>query len=460
MSTATPTTMSVKRQDLNPCTIQLEIVCAPEQVQAGFNKAIKQLSKRVKVPGFRPGMAPKKMVEEMIDPNALFNAAAEEIVRNSLQDALKQEDIKPDSQPSVELTKFEKDPAACEFTVKVPLAPKVEMGEYKGLAVEQEAVTVEDDEVERQLEEIRRRSGKKQEVAGRGIQEGDVAVVNIKLEGQEGDGRNFMVIAGQTFPGLDQCMVGMMAEEIKSAELDFPANFQEKDWAGQKHAAHVTIRSVSAVQIPDLDDSFAKSLNLENVDDLRARVREGIHNAKSQIAREMLYERLLDQLLSKSTIHVADTTWESVASRRLSEIHQELQQKGSNIEDYAKSNGMTLDEFVAAQRQEAKTHVERAVMIEKIFTAEGMKITDRDANDHFLQIAAENQVPQEELEKFAKQFGPQLRDEVIFRAMYGKVMAFLAESAQVTEVASTAAKPAKAAPKKAKASGTKTKDAK
>lgn len=434
--------MTVTREDLNPCTIKLEVVCSPDQVKAGFDKAVKALSKNVRIPGFRPGAAPKKMVEDLINPNDLYNAAAEEIVKVAFKAALDQEKITPDNQPSVDLTKLEKEPPACEFTVKVPLAPQVDLAEYKGLAVEKNAVTVTDEEVDRQIEELQRRAGKKQEVSGRGIHEGDVAVVNIKLEGHEGDGRNFMIIAGQTFGDLDKAIMGMAAEEIKSADLEFPDNFQEKDWAGQKHHCHITIRSVSAVQIPDLDDAFAQSLQVKDVSELKERVREGIASAKEQIATEMMNERMLDDLLAKSTVHVADTTWEAVASRRLSEIHAELQQKGATIEDFAKQNGMDLKEFVAAQQQEAKIHVQRAVIIEKIFTAEGMKITDQDANNHFLQIAQENQIKQEDLEAFAKKFGPQLRDEVIFRSMYSKVLALLASHAQISEVAE-GTKPAK-----------------
>ena len=459
--------MTVKREDLNPCTIKLEIKCSADQVKAGFDKAVKQLSKQVRIPGFRPGTAPKKMVEELINPNDLFNTAAEEIVRVAFKQALDQEKIKPDNQPSVDLTKLEKDPPACELTIKVPLAPKVELADYKGLEVEKSTVTVTDEEVERQVNELRQRGGKKQEVSGRGIQEGDVAVVNIKLEKQEGDGRNFMIIAGQTFPNLDGAIMGMAAEEIKSADLDFPANFQEKDWAGKKHHCHITIRSVSAVQVPELDDDFAKSLQVKDVEELKKRVREGIQNAKEQIASEMMNEKMLDDLLAKSTVHVADTTWEAVANRRLNEIHAELQQKGSNIEEFAKQNGMSLEEFVAAQQQEAKVHVQRAVIIEKIFTAEGMKINDQDANNHFLQIAHENQIKQEDLEGFAKKFGPQLRDEVIFRSMYSKVLSFLSDSAKITEVAEGGAKApkakakpkaeAEAAPKKGTTSKTKSK---
>lgn len=434
MSTAAATPIQVTRTELNPCTIQLEVVCTPEQVQAGFAKAVKALSKRVRVPGFRPGQAPPKMVEQMVDPQAVIEQAADEVVRETFAKAMEQESLKPDSQPSVEITKFEKEPPACEFKAKVPLAPKVELADYKGLPVTKRVATVTDDEVGRQIDELRKRGGKKQEVKDRGIQEGDVAVVNIRLEGAGEEGRNFMIIAGQTFASLDEAILGMRSEQIKSAKLEFPEAFQEKDWAGETKETTITIRSVSAVAMPELDDTFAQSLRAENLDDLKAKVSEAIRRAKEEVAQEMVYEQLLDHLLAKSQVFVADNTWESVANRRLNEMQQELVSKKSNLEEHAKANGMTLQELIDAQRLEAKVHVERAVIIERVFKSEEMKISQQDLDNHFLQIAAENNIPEDQLQKFAKEFGAQIRDEVVFRSMYGKVMSFLSENAQVTEV--------------------------
>ncbi len=452
MSTVAPS-IQVTRTELNPCTIQLEVVCTPESVEAGFSRAVKAISKKVRVPGFRPGQAPAKMVEQMVDPQTVLEQAADEVVRESFAKAIEQEGIKPDSQPSVEITKFQKEPPSCEFKAKVPLAPQVELADYKGLPVTKGVPVVTPEEIDRQIDELRSRQGKKQEVKDRGIGDGDVAVVNIRFDGAVDEGRNFMIIAGRTFEGLDKAIVGMKAEEIKSAKLEFPASFQEKDWAGQTKDTTITIRSVSAVHLPELDDSFAQSMRAENLEDLKTKVGEAIRRAKEEVAQEMVYEQLLDGLLTNSKVNVADNTWESVANRRLSEMHQELVNKKSSLEEHAKANNMTLDELVEAQKKEAKLHVERALIIERVFSAEGMKINQQDLDNHFYQIAQENNVPEDQLQKFAKDYGAQIRDEVVFRSMYGKVMAFLAENASVTEVPEGQEPPAgtkktKAKPKK------------
>lgn len=449
MSTSAPTAMQVTRTDLNACTVQLEVVCTAEQVEAGMSKATKEFSKQIKVPGFRPGTAPKAMVEKLIDREQLGRAAMDEIVRVVLTKAMEQEGVKPDNSPAVNITKFDPGAGICEFVAKVPLPPKVKMGEYKGLTVQRPPIDVTDAEVERQLEELRQRKGKRSEVTGRGIAEGDMAVVNIKPAGEEGDGKTFMVIVGQTFPDLDMALIGLGSEEITHRKLNFPDSFQEADWAGKSFEATVTVRSVSTTQAPDLDDEFAQSFKASDIKDLKEKVREGILRAKAEMSQEMVNEQLFDQLLKSSEVEVPDTTWEQVANQRLNELAYELGQQKKTVEDHAKEKGMTIEEFVAAQQAEAKVHVQRAVLIENIFKAEDMKVDNNDANRHFLQIAAENQVPEAELTKFAKKFGPNIRNEIVFRTMHTKVVEFLNENAVEGEAPTVTKKsPAKSKSKK------------
>ncbi|MCW5937565.1 MAG: trigger factor [Fimbriimonadaceae bacterium] len=432
MSTAPTAEMKVTREDLNTCTVLLHVVCSPKQVDEGLGKAARGFAQRIKVPGFRPGTAPRSVIERMVDPNDYLNAAVDEAVRASLQQAIEESDLKPDQGPAVQVTKFDKDKLELEYTAKIPLPPVVELADYKGLEANRPKVEVTEKEVQRQIDELRQRKGKVEAVTSRGIQEGDNAVVNIRI-GDEDKGRNFVVVAGKTFETLDATIIGMGNEEIKHAKLDFPANFQEKDWAGTSHDAIVTIRSVSAVQAPELDDSFAQSLKADNVEELREKMREGLLSAKQQISQEMVNEQLLDQLVEKSQIQVADNTWEQVGSRRLNEMNAELQRQGRTLEEHAKANDLTVEELVQAQMKEAKLHVLRAVLIERIFRAEEMTISQQDVDRHFLQIASENKVPQEQLRHFAKEYGAQLREEIVFRAMYKQVIEFLNEHAKITD---------------------------
>lgn len=452
MSPSTQSKFQFKRQDLNPCTVQLDVVCDPEQVEAGFNQTAKQYAKRMKVPGFRPGTAPRSVVERMVNPDEYLNTVVEAAVGQTLKMAMEAEGLTADKPPAVTVTKFEPNEKVLEYSAKVPLPPVVKLGEYKGIEVFRNEIQVTEEEIDKQIEDLRNRRGQREAVVG-GVQPGDNAVVNIRLASEEGEGRTFMVIAGQTFPTLDAALTGMVPEELKSTKLEFPKNFQEADWAGKSHDVILTVRSATTVRAPMLDDEFAKSLDAGNVEELREKVREGLRLAKESISQEMVNEQLFDKVVAASEIHVPDTAWESVATQRLREQAAELQQAGKTLEDYAKENGMTLDELVQAQQNEAKMHVQRAVLIEHIFKAEDMQFTNEEVNRQFLQIAYENRVPQSELRRFAKKYGGAVKDEILFRSMYQQVVGLLNQHAKFVGAGSATEAPApkKPAAKKKKA---------
>src|ERR1044072_5101729 len=175
--------MTVTREDLNPCTVKLNIVCEPGEVKEAFDKAYKAISKNIRLPGFRPGHAPRKMIEPMIGIDDLKNEAGDILVRKMGNKAIEQEELKPDpsQSASVEVIKLEKDPAEFEFNVKVALPPIVDLGEYKGIPIEKENTQVTDDEVEYQIEELRKRRSTRKPITDRGGEEGDGGGVEVKV---------------------------------------------------------------------------------------------------------------------------------------------------------------------------------------------------------------------------------------------------------------------------------------
>ncbi|MCE9558231.1 MAG: trigger factor [Armatimonadetes bacterium] len=447
----TATKMSVKREDLNPCTIKLEITCSPEQVTQGYDKAYKQFAKQMRVPGFRPGHAPKHVVAPLLSPDELNSQAADNIVNSVLKAILVEEKIQPHDSPAVSLTKIDI-AGECEFTAKVPLAPIVELGEYKGIEVNKQKVVVTDVEVQEHLDELRKRAGKREAVADRAAEEGDIAVVNIKTEKETGDGQSFMVVVGKTFEDMDKAVLGMAAEEMKVVTLNFPANFQDKSLAGKKEKVKLAVKSLNTIVMPELTDEFAQSLGgdlsalkSEDVKTLKGQLHLRIEAAKAQMSQEMVNESIQEELVKRSKIEVPDTMWESVANQRMNELAQEAHSQGSSIEAYAKSNGMTVEEMVANWQTEAKIQVMRAVAAREVFAKEKLKLSNQDMNEMLIAMAYEYQVAPAEILQIMKK-NNNFR-ELEIRAVFKKVIDFLNKAAVITEVdelgSAPAAKPAK-----------------
>jgi trigger factor len=374
------------------------------------------------------------MLEPLLDEGEWSETAAEEIVRYAYPKAVEGESLEVDrtTAPQVSVGEISRTDAKCAFSAKVPLHPKVELGEYKSLPVQQPSAEVSDEEVEHQMEELRKGRSSREAVTDRGMEEGDVSVLNVKVVGEDGEGRSFMTIAGQTFPQLDEAILGMHVEEMKHMELTFPASFQEQDWCGKTLEVQVTVNSLSSVRMPELDDSFAQSFYMENLDELRNRVREAIGRAKQQSVKQLVQERLVDELMNRSTVSVSDNMWENLADRRLTEMAEEQGREGKSLEVYAKDNGMTIEQLRSAWREKAKLEVERALVIQGVYSAESMTVSSEDLNDELHLMAKELEMEPGDL--LAEMRKNQTLEELHFRCITRKVGDFLLANADLTIV--------------------------
>jgi trigger factor len=424
--------MHISRETLNPCTVKLSIVCEPNEVTEGFESAFRHLTKKVRLPGFRPGKAPRRLLEPYIGAEEWNEQAAEEMIRKVYPKAVDVEKLEIDrtTLPHITVTEIDKAQGKFEFSVKVPLPPKVELGDYKGLPLHQPAVEVSDAEIDYELDELRQRGQTHAVVTDRGVVDGDIAVLNIKPDGEDVEGKTLVTIAGQNFPALDEAILGMKVEDMTHVELDFPEDFQQKEFAGKSLKAMVTLNSLSGVSLPTVDDAFAHSLKTENVEDLRNRLREAIGGAKRQMVRQLVHERLVDQLMQRSQVAVSDNMWENLANRRLEEFGQEQAEKGKTLADYAKEHGMSLEEFTLAWQGKAKLEVERALLIQTVYSKESMQVDNQDLNRELKEMSAEYELEPLELVETLKKNNA--LEELHFRALTRKVGDFLLSNADVT----------------------------
>ena len=424
------TAMQVESHEINPCTVELTVRCAPEQVRTGYEKAYRRAAKRVKVPGFRPGTAPKAILRNYVNADAVKDFAAQEIVSDAYQQAVKDQQLTPQSGPKIELIKLEEESGECEFKAKVPLEPKIELGDYNGLEAIQPGAEVTDQELEDQIQSLRERRATRKKVENRGAESGDLGVISIEPVGEEGKGASFMSVVGQTFPQLDQLLMGMKAEDAKLEDLTFPQDFQEKEWAGKPLKCQVTLRSLSAPELPELTEDFAKQFKTESVEELKARVRDEMSKAKKNWVQDYVNEQLLEELLKKSTIHVADNLWENIADQRMREIAEDAAKEGKTLQSVAETANMTVDQLRERFRHEALLQVKRAVAIKEIFKKEDMKLSKEEIGAQIEQLAHESGLSPQEAFRALKQSGN--LGEVEFRAMFDRVLSLLREKGKLT----------------------------
>ncbi|MEP0765050.1 MAG: trigger factor [Fimbriimonadia bacterium] len=420
----------LEQEQLNPCTVKMTVEVEAEQVQEAVEQARRQIAKQLRVPGFRPGKAPAYFVDQMIPKDDLYRRAAEQLVPQAYKEAVKEAGLEPYGAPSLQLDVFEEG-VACRFTAKVGLAPRVQLGEYKGLSAQRPDPTPTDEEVERELTEMRRRRAK-QIPLDRPAESGDLAVLDItSLEADET--KRFMVIVGQTFGQLDQLLVGMSPGDQKSASLTFPNDFEEgSNWAGKMMDCSVRVESLSKVEMPAADDDFAKAMKRESIQAFREEIRGTIAAIKGAMADEQVTEQLFNRLLENSTVEIPDSMWESVYQERIAEIEQEQARNNSSFEALAAAEGISVDELRARVAADAQMQVKRALLIRDIAEAEQIELTQEDLDFQIQRLADRARVSFDVARReIQKQNG---MDEVRFRALFRKVADLLKEHAHIVTV--------------------------
>ncbi|GMV37396.1 MAG: trigger factor [Fimbriimonadales bacterium] len=420
----------LEQEQLNPCTVKMTVEVEADRVQEAVQQARRQIAKQLRVPGFRPGKAPAYFVDQMVPKDDLYRRAAEQLVPQAYREAVEEAGLEPYGAPSLQLDVFEEG-VACRFTAKVGLAPKVQLGEYKGLSAQRPDPTPTDEEVERELAEMRRRRAK-QIPLDRPAESGDLAVLDItSLENEET--KRFMVIVGQTFGQLDQLLVGMRPGEEKSASLTFPNDFEEgANWAGKLMDCTVRMESLSKVEMPAADDEFAKAMKRESIEALRAEIRGTIGAIKEAMADEQVTEQLFTRLLENSTVEIPDSMWESVYQERIAEIEQEQARNNSSFEALAAAEGISVEELRARVAADAQMQVKRALLIRDIAEAEQIELTQEDLDYQIRRLADRARVSFEVARReIQKQDG---MDEVRFRALFRKVADLLKEHAHIVTV--------------------------
>jgi trigger factor len=269
--------MNVTATPAPKSSVVLEVEVPPERLDRAVGEAVRALSKRTRVPGFRPGKAPRGVLEAVLGQGAVLDEAVDRLVQSSYRDALIEQSILPLTNADVEIVQAEEGKPLI-FKATVQVRPEVELGDYKNFNFKPEIETVDDAKVEKVVEEMRDSSATLAPVEDRGAQNGDYAV--IKYEGSRegtpfegGSAERMPLIIGEDrlIPGFEDNLVGLEVGGTKGFDITFPDDYMEESLAGKEAHFDVELRELREKVLPDLDDDFVKSMgDFEDMAELRS----------------------------------------------------------------------------------------------------------------------------------------------------------------------------------------------
>ncbi len=403
-----------------------------------MQKAYFKIRRRINVPGFRRGKAPRKVIENMYGEGVFYEEAVDIVFPDAYDQAIDECGLYPVDQPSVDIEEIGggKD---LVFTAEVTVKPEVELGEYKGLKAVKPSYPVSDEDVEAEIKRAAERVARKIDVTDRPAQNGDTVNIDYagSIDGVAFDGgtaeKQDLELGSNTFiPGFEEQVVGMAIGEEKDITVSFPEDYGAADLAGKEAVFHIVLHSISYKEIPEIDDELAKDVSeYDTLEEYRTSIRERLEKSNQQRADNEFRSALIQQAVANATVEVPEVMVSKQLDYMMQEMQYRMMYQGIQMEQYLQFTGMTMDDLREQQRPAARDQVTTQLVVEAIQKAENITVSDEDVDAYLADMVTETR----SLEDIKKDMGENEMDYIRGNLLNDKTMKFIVDSAIAEEPA-------------------------
>lgn len=428
--------MKVNLEQLENSRVKVTVEVGADKLEEGLEHAYRRVAKRVQIPGFRKGKAPRKIIERYYGVSVFYEDALDYLVPQLYEAAVQETQINPVDQPTFDITRLEPgEGLGIEFEVDV--YPEVQLGQYTGLPVEKRVRTVTDDAIASELEQMRLQHGELTAVEGRDqVQEDDYVNLEFKgyldekpFPGGSAAGYTLRIGSGQFIPGFEEQLVGLKVGEEKEIQVTFPEDYHAENLAGKEVTFAVKINGIKERVLPELNDDFAKDLGFETMEELRENVRKRLEEAITHGIKHEMENRLIEQIIDSSTIDLPKSMIAQQVDYMLNQFHTSLLYSGMTLEQYMEQAKKTEAEIRSEMEPEAIKQLKRGLILDAIAEKEGISVSDEEIEQKINELAEDSANPEQtrgSLESGRSRLANMIRID--------KTWDFLIANAQVTEV--------------------------
>lgn len=373
----------------------LEVEVTSERFKTALDDAFKKVVKDVNVPGFRKGKVPRKIFEQRFGVEALYQDAVDLVLPEAYEQAIAETGIDPVDRPSVDLVQVESGKPFV-FKATVTVKPEVQLGEYKGISVEDKAFDVTDESIENEIEQVLKGHSSVEVVEDGEVQNGDTVSIDFlgKVDGEAfegGEAENFeLEIGSGTFiGGFEDQLIGMKSGEERDIEVTFPEDYHVKSLQGKAATFHVVLHDVKRKVLPELNDEFVQEVSeFDTVDEYRADLKKRLEERAKQDHDRYVEDEVVKQVTGNATIDLPEVMVNHEIDHQLNSFAQQLQMQQIPFDAYLEFTGTSVDELRAQFREAAEQSVRTALVLEAITAAENIEVTEEEVTAELEKVAA------------------------------------------------------------------------
>ena len=381
-----PPALSVVTEQLPKSQVGMTIEVPAELVDATYERVLNRLVSRAKIEGFRPGRAPRALVEARLGQAVVREEVVETMVPEVIRQALEEKSLDPIDNPDVEVLELERGrPARLKATISV--MPEVTLADASSLNPTATSIEVTDEMLERRLEDVRQPMAEITPVE-REARLGDLAVIDVEVEvgGEviESESRKLMeaeLKEGVLLPELLAVVPGTFVDETREAKVTFPQTYGDPKLAGKEATIRVTVRGVKEKILPALDDALAKTLSngaQESADAYRAAVRAELEESAVAMSKLEREQAVVSALVEASNVEVPEALVDRELTSELESMERSLGRQGLRLERYFEYLGQTLEQWMAAQRPDAEARLKVDLVLAEFAKRENLEPSDED----------------------------------------------------------------------------------
>ena len=374
--------MKVKSKKLSDTRVEITVTLEKNDLKTAQDKAIERLSKEVKLEGFRKGKAPRDLVEKVLDKNAVAQETIDIAIRTTVPDAFKQVEKAPLVIPNVNVTKYVPEEYA-EYTATADILPEIKLGDYKNLKVKKQDNKVTKKDIDEIIDNIRKAYSEKK-AAKKKAELGDEVIIDFvgKKDGepfQGGTAKDYHLELGSHnfIPGFEDGIVGHESGDKFDLALTFPKDYHEKTLAGQKTVFEVLLKQVNTIELPELNEEFAKKCGpFKNIDELRSDIEKNLQMQNEHRISEKFKDELVEALVKSSKVSAPEILIDDQLRLIKLDIERNAATTGEKLEDYLKANGMTEDDWNKQAHEVAEKRVKASLVLQVLAQEAKISVSD------------------------------------------------------------------------------------
>jgi trigger factor len=420
-------------EQLSPTRVRLSVEVPFSELEPDFQRAYKELAKQVRVPGFRPGKAPAKLLEARIGRSAIVEQVINEALPSRYGQAVTESEVHPLGQPDIDVTKKEYGQDLA-FTAEVDVRPEITLPDLHALTISVDPIEITDEDVEAELQSLRARFGSLNDV-DRPVVDGDLVTIDLSatadgddLPGARAEGMSHEVGSGRLIAGLDDALVGLSIDESQV----FTAQLATGEHAGQDAEVTVTVRSIKERELPEADDEFAQlASEFDTIDELRASLSDRVRMVKRARQAEQIQNATMDALLEQVEVPLPEAIVQAQYDGAIHNALHGLDHDEARLAEVLTARGSSREEFEAETRSAAEKDVKRQLVLDALADDLEIQVGQDDLTERLLMTSRQYGIEPQQLFSY-------LQENNQLPAMFadvrrGRTVAAVVEAATVTD---------------------------